>query len=101
MNSAARWRNTAVVCALLLGATAFTTFRQGTSRSLDADSLTLHGAHGNSVTLSIAPNGELEARFDRGTTAPNGSPGLSLVLVDANGRIVARVGEPVARPLAR
>ena len=98
---AKRWRIAAVVMTLLLGATALTAFQfqAAPSKPVDAESLTLHGARGTSVTLSLNASGELEAQFERGTSGPQVSRGGALVLLDADGRPVARLGPPVARQL--
>lgn len=94
-----RWRLAAAVSMLLLGATAFTAFRETRSQPLDADSLTLHGVHGMAVELSVTPSGDLKVGFDRGTSSPQTAQDAGLVLVDPNGRTIARLGEPVARQM--
>ena len=94
-----RWRIVASVSMLLLGATAFTAFRESKAQPLDGDSLTLRGPHGMAVTLSVTQTGNLEARFDRGTATPQAVQEASLVLVAPNGRTIARLGEPIARQM--
>jgi hypothetical protein len=96
---ARRWRIAAAVTTLLLGATALTAFREARTQPLEGDSLTLHGSRGMAVTLAVTQSGELEARFDQGAALRKSVRGASLVLVDPNGRTIARLGEPVARQL--
>jgi hypothetical protein len=97
------WRLGAVgaLVALVLGGV--TAFQQpGGIGKLDATSLTLRNARGASVTLSLRSSGDLEARFSR--AAGSAVPELSvagLVLVNADGREVARLGEPTSRQLGR
>jgi hypothetical protein len=98
------WRLAAVglVAALVLGSV--TAFQQpGTTGKLEAASLTLRNSWGGSVTLSLRPSGDLEARFSRASgTAPQAWVGKAgLVVVKADGREVARLGEPTSQQLGR
>ena len=69
---------------------------------LDAASLTLRNAWGRNVTLSLRPSGDLEARFGRASgSPPQGSGVAGLVVVNADGREVARLGEPTSRQLGQ
>jgi hypothetical protein len=95
------WRFTAIglVAALVLGGV--TAFQQPGSK-LDATSLTLRNAWGGSVTLSLRSSGDLEARFSRASGSPPQGLGVAgLVLVNAEGREVARLGEPTSRQLGQ
>jgi hypothetical protein len=97
------WRLIAVglVAALVLGGV--TAFQQPSGAGkLEATSLTLRNARGGSVTLSLRSSGDLEARFSRASgSPPQGSAVAGLVLVNADGREVARLGEPTSRQLGR
>jgi hypothetical protein len=97
------WRLAAVgmVAALVLGGV--TAFQQpGGAAKLEATSLTLRNAWGGSVTLSLRPSGDLEARFSRASGSPPQGHGVAgIVLVNADGREVARLGEPTSRQLGR
>jgi hypothetical protein len=97
------WRLAAIgmVSALVLGG--LTAFQQpGGAATLDATSLTLRNASGGSVTLSLRSTGALEARFSRASGSPPQGFGVAgIVLVNADGREVARLGEPTSRQLGR
>jgi hypothetical protein len=96
------WRLVTVglVAALVLGG--LTAFQQPGAGKLEATSLTLHNASGGRVTLSLRSSGDLEARFSRATGSPlKGLAVAGLVVVNADGREVARLGEPTSRQLGR
>ena len=97
------WRFAAIglVVALVLGGV--TAFQQPNGAAkLDAASLTLRNAWGRNVTLSLRPSGDLEARFGRASgSPPQGSGVAGLVVVNADGREVARLGEPTSRQLGQ
>jgi hypothetical protein len=95
------WWRLATVCALgLLALGGTMALRRPVPGPLETNSLTLLTARGRSVTLSLRPSGELEARFGRGSASEAlGVRGTGLVLVDPQGRDVARLGEPSARQL--
>jgi len=89
------------LAALVLGGA--TAFRQpGAVGPLEATSLVLRNADGTSVTLSLRPLGDLEARF--GQASGGSLPEVrvaGLVLVNAAGREVGRLGEPTMRRLGQ
>jgi hypothetical protein len=97
------WRLAAIgmVVALVLGGV--TAFQQpGGAAKLEATSLTLRNAWGGSVTLSLRSSGDLEARFSRASGSPPQGYGVAgIVLLNADGREVARLGEPTSRQLGR
>lgn len=96
-----RWRRAAVFTVFVLGIGATMAFMQLGPVPLDTGSLTLHGSRGASVTLTLRPSCDLEARFTGITgIGPNGR-GSGLALVNPAGREVVRLGEPSARPLGR
>lgn len=95
------WRRLAVCIAILLGLAGGLGFRRLAPGPLEASSLTFVGTRGNTVTLSLRPSGELEARF--GQRAQSAMPlpvAAGLVLVSPRGRELVRLGEPSARQLA-
>ena len=97
------WRLAAIglVGALVLGGV--TAFQQpGSAAKLEATSLTLRNAWGGSVTLSLRASGDLEARFSRASGSSPQTPGKAgLVVVNADGREIARLGEPTSQQLGR
>lgn len=98
----ARWRLSAIALVALMllgGATAFQ--RIGPAAPLEGTSLTLRDDHGRRVELALSASGSLEIRFgpDRGPDGP-GTPLAELVLVDAKGQRVARLGAMTAQHLA-
>jgi len=97
------WRLAAISLAGALVLGGVTAFQQpGGAAKLEATSLTLRNAWGGSVTLSLRSSGDLEARFSRLPGAiPQGFGAAGIVLVNADGREVARLGEPTSRQLGR
>jgi hypothetical protein len=99
-----KWRRLAMiglVSVLVLGGV--TAFQQpGGVGKLEATTLTLRNAWGGSVTLSLRSSGDLEARFSRASGPPSQGSGVAgIVLVNPDGREVARLGEPTSRQLGR
>jgi|SRR5579884_3391689 len=96
------WRIASLAGAALVGLLGMSAFRQPAPRAIESDSLTLRGAQGASVTLTLTPVGDLEARFARSATErPQVVRGSALVLVDPSGHVVARLGGPTSRPAAQ
>jgi hypothetical protein len=97
------WRFAAIglVAALVLGGV--TAFQQpNAAAKLEATSLTLRNSWGGSVTLSLRSSGDLEARFNRASgSAPRSFGVAGIVVVNADGREVARLGEPTSRQLGQ
>ena len=94
------WRRAAICSVFVLAIGGTMAFRQLAPGPIEATSLTLRAARGT-VTLSLRPSGDLEARFSR--SAENPPPlgaGSGLVLVNPDGREVMRIGAPTARQLA-
>jgi hypothetical protein len=95
------WRRLAIGALGMILLTGGLAFRRAAPGPLEGTSLTLLGARGSAVVLSLRPSGELEARFRQG--AENASlehVSSSLVLVGPHGREVVRIGHPTARQLA-
>ena len=97
------WRLAAVALVAVLVLGGVTAFQQpGGAVNLEATSLTLRNSWGGSVTLSLRSSGDLEARFSRASGTPQQALGKAgLVVVSADGREVARLGEPMSRQLGR
>jgi hypothetical protein len=97
------WRLAAIGMVVALGLGGVTAFQQpGGAAKLEATSLTLRNASRGSVTLSLRSSGDLEARFRRAAgTAAQGYGVAGIVLGNADGREVARLGEPTSRQLGR
>ena len=98
------WRFAAVSLVFTLVLGGVTAFQlPGTAGKIEATSLTLRNSPwGGSVTLSLRSSGDLEARFTRASGSPQQGAGVAgIALVNADGREVARLGEPTSRQLGR
>ena len=96
-----RWRRLALATASLLLLAAVLGFHRAAPGPLEGTRLTLHNERGMTVTLSLRPTGELEARFRQGAESPTpNAPSGALVIVSPQGREIVRLGEPTARPLS-
>ena len=97
----ARWRLAALAVAGLMlvgGAMAFRYPLQ--AAPLEGTSLVLRDAAGHRVELVLSPAGALQVRFGAArNTKPTGREVTELVLFDAQGQRVARLGSPSAQHL--
>jgi hypothetical protein len=98
-----RWRFVALGAAALLllgGATAFQ--RATPAAPLEGTSLILRDDSGRRAEIAVSSSGALEVRFGPGRGGERqGEPTAELVLIDPQGRRVARLGSMTAQHLAQ